>query len=516
MAWVDIDNLGEHGIVRDRLGIQLPHNAWTDGGNIRICSDNVRTMAGWQRHFTPLCRPIVVFGLNDPIGENYYIVYACDAKVYAFDNAVHHDITPAAGLASALQWTGDIINGNLVLSNGVDAPIYWDVDVANPMQTLPGLDGMDSCRVIRSHKGFLFALDCVIGGLRRPARCRWSGQAEVGLPPTWDPVGSLAGEVDLGDSDQDLIEAKILRDHLIIYGSRQTFDVSFIGGSFVWRFDTLFQSNGILGVHCALEFHSKHVVLTAGDVLVHNGHTTESPINDIDRRWLFERMSDTQYSRSFLARDFSNDEIWICFPEEGSDYPNIALVWDYRHNTWSMTDLPSGTAFIGNARDLLQGGGDFVTYETWDTDYASIDYSYADMRAGIGNQPSDDPNPSILAMLTASDTEVYKMDAGNRQGGAPRYSWIERQDLNLSPQRAVVRRMRPRMDGGQVDVYIGGQDIQNGPVRWTGPYPFTPGRDIDIHCRVSGLRHAMRFESRADDGWCLNSYGLDVEEMGNR
>ena len=516
MAWVDIDRLGEHGIVRDRQGIQLPHNAWTAGGNIRICSDNVRAMAGWQRHFTPLCRPLIIHGIDDPIGPGYFIVYACSDKIYAFDNTTHHDITPVGGLQPALQWTGDLINGNLVMSNGVDAPIYWDVVAANPMQTLPGLDDLDSCRVIRSHKGFLFALDCVISGSRKPARCRWSGQAEVGLPPTWDPVGSLAGEVDLGDSDQSLVEAAILRDHLIVYGDRQTFDVSFVGGDFVWRFDTLFQSNGILGVHCVTEFQGQHVVITAGDVIVHNGHSTNSPINDIDRRWMFSNISDTQYARSFVARDFSNDEIWICFPEEGSDWPNVALVWDYRHNTWGITDLPTDTAFIGNAQDLLQGGGDFFTYETIATIYEGDINTYEDYRLGIGNEPSDDPNPSILAMLTASDPEVYKLDSGNRQGGEPRYSWIERKDLNLSHQRAVIRRMRPRMDGGQVDVYIGGQDVQAGPVRWTGPYPFTPGQDKDIYCRVAGLRHAVRIESTANEGWCLNNYGLDVEELGDR
>ena len=77
--------------------------------------------------------------------------------------------------------------------------------------------------------------------------------------------------------------------------------MKFIGQPFIWQFQRLPGDVGILNRGCVADTPAGHVVLTQGDVVIHQGQGTQSIINAKLRKWLFANIDATNYKRAFVA-----------------------------------------------------------------------------------------------------------------------------------------------------------------------------------------------------------------------
>jgi hypothetical protein len=89
-------------------------------------------------------------------------------------------------------------------------------------------------------------------------------------------------------------------------------------------------------------------------------------------------------------------------------------------------------------------------------------------------------------------------------------------DIGNTSDLHTINAIYPTAEGDEFNIYVGSQMRANDDVTWEGPYSFDPSTDRKIDCRVTGVLHAIRFESTADVSWAVSSYGVDYKYSGRR
>ena len=519
-----VSNVGQFGIINDLQPHEIPLNAWSGGQNIRFRDGYVEKFKGYSEVFaTPLWAPYWL--LPAAFGTSYFWIYASLTKVGATNMASHGDITRVAGNYAAtadINWTGDVLGGLPVLTNGVDVPQVWNTpSLSTPLVNLPNWPANYSCRSLRTFKQFLVALDIVKAtGTRYPSLVKWSHPADpLTVPTSWDETDPTkdAGEFNLSETGDTAVDSVSLRDIKVIYKERSTWGMQFIGGVNVFRIYKIFDSFGAFTARAVAEFlDGQHIVFTGDDVVVHDGQASRSVLHHRLRKFLAGQIDSTHYRKSFLALNYGLFEAWVCFPSTGNTHANKALVWNWKENTWGVRELPS-SAFI--ASGIIDPSG---AASTWDADAGSWD---ADASAW------DDLayNPTLRRMLAAipGSTKLLMMDDTQQQAGSNMTSYVERTGLGFPLKveqppdfttRKLMKGLWPRLEGtngGVVNIYIGAQEKIGGPVTYSDPFPFILGQSVYVDRLVEGPLHALKFESATNIEWRLHGYEADVSPVGN-
>jgi hypothetical protein len=503
-----IEQLGSIGLVLDAPGYALSGPAITGGSNFRCDGESLVSANGYSLFKNVNDGADVpvyhMDGIQDITGNIYYDIFCGSDKVFAFDGTTLTAITPAAPLTSSVNWATDVINGNFVFTNGIDAPYYWDMDVAHDMVALPGWNAT-SCEVIRSFKGFLIALDIVKGGTHYPYRFKWSQYADSGLPASWDETNpaTKAGETDLGDGEMALLDGRALGDLFIVYGQNKTIATQFIGGNSVWRWNTIFNNIGILARNCVCQFQDYHFVVTIGDCIYHDGSTWKSAIDRRNRKKLFSSIDSTYYYNTFVATYPALNEIWVCYPSQGNTYPNKALVWNYDTDTWSPRDLPENTTHIIKA--IKQTGAP----PKW-SDLTTVKWS--EMISAWDGQSF---NPSINNFIASStDANIYQLDDTQSANGIAMNKMVERTGIRVgeASDRHRLKYLYPRVSGSPVQFEVGFADGPEMPYTWNGPYSYDPALQSFVDCNISGYYFGIRMYS--EDYWKFSSIELEYVKDG--
>lgn len=515
-----ISNVAQFGVVKDVPAHELPVNAWSDGKNVRSNDGSITNAPGYVQVFDPpsiapyWCYPVQTT-------TTYYWVYAGSAKIYATDGSSHANITRQSGavdvdysMDAQHLWNGGVLSGVLIANNGVDQPQAWVTpSLTQIIQNLSDVSDWVSttiCKVIRPFKNYLIALDINKNGTRTPYMVKWNHPSDPGtVNGSWDETDPTkdAGETDLIEGGGFVVDAMTLRDSMIIYRESSTWRMTHIGGQYVFDFEPLFQSSGILAPNCVVEYKSIHYVLTQGDVIAHDGATINSIIDGKNRRSLFNELDSTNYKKSFLALNKRKEEIWVCYPSSGSTYVNKALVYRVNDGSWTPRDMPNISHIQGGIVDeTISNAWDDDT-ETWDVDSSTWD------------QALYNPSEQKLLVAGTSDTKLYDGAATNTNNGTARTCYIERTGLQLGDYSRIthVNAVWPKIEaasGTQISVYVGGQLSPSDSITWRGPYTFTVGTDKKINCRASGRLTAIKFQTSADVSWRLSSYEIEFSDGG--
>ena len=100
-----------------------------------------------------------------------------------------------------------------------------------------------------------------------PHMVKWSDAAVPGaIPASWDEtsVTGDAGELDIAETSDVIVDGLPLGDAFIIYKERSAYSMTFIGQPSVFRFQRLPNCDGMLARGCAAMTPLGHVVLTSG------------------------------------------------------------------------------------------------------------------------------------------------------------------------------------------------------------------------------------------------------------
>lgn len=407
---------------------------------------------------------------------------------------------------TATQLSGiPIINpGNLT-----DPPQRWNLDPTKRCQRLENWPVNTYCKALRAYKFFLVALNITDDRGNLPYMVKWSTAAEPGaVPATWDPSDAteMAGERDIAEGGDPIIDGLQLRDSFMIYKEQSVWRMDFIGGQDVMRTQKVGGISGALNRNCVVELDGLHFVLTGSDVVVHDGQTVTPVLDKKARRALFQDMDVDAVDRAFVFKNPFVNEVFVCYASIGNSVPNRALVWNYKDNTVAYRDLPAlHHANYGTVDNTLGG--------TWESDPDPWD---SDLTAWDG----PDFTPNTTRVLMASDmAKLYLLDTSASFDGVKPETWLERIGMSFDAPESMklVRGVRARIAGNVGKTVL--IDIGTAPDPYTEPVynvtmTHTIGQTVLCECMLTGRYIAMRVRSGTAYFWRLDSFDIDVEEAG--
>ena len=296
-------------------------------------------------------------------------------KLYAFDTRFSYVYTSGSGWNrfGSYVWSGDnsdffwAVNHRgtaasddyLYVSNGVvgdgiqywtgAAWVLWQPAFGTPTATNKIL----TAKIIIPFKGRLLLLNTIesVSGVvtNFPDRVWWS---VVG-----NNLDANAYRVDIpgnggfldGPIQEDIVGAQIIRDRLIVFYERSTWELVFTGNNvnpFIWQ-----QINIELGVESTFSVvpFDKHI-LGIGQTGIHacNGANVERIDAKIpDEVFDFHKNTDTNsVLRVQGIRDYKNELVYWAVPNKDNDtvYPDRVLTYNYANGSWALFD-DSITAF---------------------------------------------------------------------------------------------------------------------------------------------------------------------------
>ncbi len=528
-----IKQLGQHGIIKDLAPSELPDNAWTDGNNVAFRDSIAQRIMGESDVFGGgSYSPEKLMFYPDPQSGTAYWIYAgfdvTDMRILSWDGANHTDRTGVdvgdPYVSNNAGWTNGVVAGVPFFNNGTGAPWVW-------LRTATGVD-LDALMVqmstwptgmvaeqLRSFRNFYIAMDITeSGGARNPSRLWWSHPAEPYLEPaSWDIADPayLAGDVVLGDTSDYLMDCLPLRGNNIVYKRNETWQMRRINTNAVFAFDRLFRDTGLIAPRCATAFKGTYhfMVTNQQDFIIHDGNTRQSVADAKVRKAIFTEIdpecceTGQSLTRSFVALNATEEEIWYCYPRAGSTRANRAAIWNYERNTWSFRDLNQATDMaFGIPTTTTTPGGD-----AWDTG--------PDTPWDTGD---DIPWASFFnSVISSSEVMSHqggflKIDDTDRFEGSDYTSFLEKRGIDFGEpsRRKIVQGVHIKALGTLLKVSVGGAANINGPYTFESAKNFNPAIDYKVDFRRNDRYFAFRFES--DNEFRIDEYAPDVTVRGIR
>jgi hypothetical protein len=510
MTLIRIPAVGQLGVNKDLSQHELPPNIWTDANNVRFIDGTAQQVLGYSDLYpSPSVIPYHVMPLN-VAGVRTWI-YAGATKIYTVINGpTHTDISRAVGgaySATRNSWTSCLIGGIPILNNGVDAPQQWLL--TGTCTALTNWPANTTAQSIRTFKNSLIALNITKAGVNYPFMVKWSHPADPGsVPPTWDTADATkdAGESDLSDGYDKIVDGLTLRDSFMIYKETSVWRMDYVGGTFVYRFQKVLGASGALTKNCIAEIDGIHFVLSASDCVVHDGQTATSVLDKQTRRYLFQQIDPTYSNQCFVFVNRLYNEVFVCYPSAGNTTCNKAMVWNTVDKSISFRDMPNINHGASGAVDDTSGNTYASTSLTYDTAINVYDANQSSLTRA-------------LSVVAADGQKLYLLDQGLTFAGSTISSYIERQGLSLGDPEGMklVTRIRPRIygtNGATVAVSVGSQVDPYGAITYNTPVNFTIGSSVSIDTLCSARYLALKFATGTATQWRLDSYDIEVEEVG--
>lgn len=514
MTVIRVQGVGSAGVNKDLSQHELAPNVWTDARNIRFMDGSASQVLGY-RELYPTAQVIPYHVLPLDVQGVRTWIYAGANKLYTVSNGpTHTNITrQSAGLdvdyaATHNSWTSCLLGGIPLLNNGIDVPQQWLL--AGKAEALSAWPADHTCSVLRAYKSSLIALGITKAGISRPYMVKWSHPADPGtVPVTWDPADATkdAGEADLSEGYDKIVDGLALRDSFMIYKESSIWRMDYTGGVFVYRFQKVLGASGALSRNCIAEIDGQHFVLSSSDCMVHDGQAAVSVLDKQTRRALFRDINADYSDRCFVFVNRLYNEVFVCYPSLGNSQCDKALVWNYVDRTTSFRDMPA----LNHAHS---GAVEDVAGATWADDTAAWD---SDTTLWDANQSSLTRSMSVLA---SENQKLYLLDSGSTFDGVKPASLLERVGLSLGAPEKVkfLSKVRPRLYGAQgttVQVSVGSSADPYSTPTYNAPVNFVIGETLSIDSLCMGRYLAIKFESGTAYMWRLDSYDLDVTEAGS-
>lgn len=520
---IGIQNVGEYGVIQDPPPHHLPFSAWSDAKNVRMHEKSVWKISGEKIfHGTPTVDPYAVYPFQTP--TTLYWVYAGLTKIYASNGATHTDISQAGDYNATADenWTGGNFGGVLILNNGVEQPQQWGGDTGVPAANLSNWPATHRCGAIRPFKRQLVAMDITVSGTRNNKRIIWSSVADPGaVPSSWDVTDPsvLTGETELAATDGTVLDCFPLGNNNIVYKEDAIHGMQLTQGTGVYRIFDVSLIEGLINKRGAVQTEIAHAIFGIGDLLIYNGQTLQSLVDDKMRRWIFGRIDSANYKKCFAARNHHNTEVWFCFPDIGATFCNLALIFNWRDGTYSIRDLP-------NIADAREGVADpNAGARTWDS-------MGGNTWQGI-NQPwgFQTFNPTLRGLVLArpSTKNLFLADNTEQFNGTDINAFVERTGLGVVldnygnkavdfESTKLLTEFYPHFEGtGIVQLQFGGQRRPDAPIDWNPIiHNFEIGVDQKVNPWLSYNLLAIRIEDTSNDSWRLQGYTMNQEIIGRQ
>lgn len=547
-----IRDIGRLGVIKDMPPYDLQPNAFSDAMNVRFKGTHVEKMGGYIPVYTknkPDGIPLAVFERPNSRMK----IYGSESGVYLIDNDAYNNALPAGMHVTATAtrpWYYTTMSNTVVMSNSHDNPIgmtpatdvfqelpNWGVP-NKPIGSAAPVKQDWKCRVMRSYKSYLLALNMTEQTIEYPQRVRWSNEAQLNnLPPDWyqDQESTDGGFNDLMDCMGTIQDGAPLRDSFVIYTNRETYVMNYVGGAAIFNFSKLFSDTGLLAPNCVAEFDGKHFVVAQSDIFVHNGSDKTPVAVGRVKQYLMEEISRINPTATQVIAVPSNKEIWICYVGSGGDTSagqdltrtcNTAAIWNWEFDTWSFTELPN---MLDINAITVSADVDQHTWASMGTDDWPDEATEAPkLWRGLGQ----DFVKQVITVCS-EDGCMYALDYGTTQNiwddttkaiktSNPVISRLERIDLDMDEvvedtrRYKTIRQVTPQIyGGGKIELHIGGSMNPNGVASYFEFSQFDMLTDTKFDTFANARYPALKFTDSTGLGiWKFTGYDLDYFEGG--
>ena len=509
MTITTISNCGS-GFNSDLSPEELGAGVWSATENMRFNLGYAERCKGIAQVFTaPSVTPYWIAPYATTATR--YIVHAGLNAVYVDDGLTRTDITGTAPTGNAdNRWTGGTLNGVLIMNNGADKPMYWGGDTATNLATLTGWGATWLAESVRPFKNYIVALNITKGANKYPHMVKWSDVAVAGaIPTSWDETNPAldAGEQDLAETSDLLVDCLPLGDVNIIYKERSMYAMTYVGAPYIFRFQRLPGETGILARGCVVNTPVGHVVLTVGDVVLNTGQGVQSIANGAVRNYIFNNIDASYYQRAFVTANPQRNEVWICFPYGSTSTCNKAVIWNWVDKTWAVRSLTNVTygAFGQVSLNTTDStwAADSGTWASDATTWNMNEYSYAEARL----------------FMCHSTPAISLVDTGTTDFGSIITASLERTGMTLDDPYSVktIKSIRPRIDGetgAVISVQVGSAMYPDATPTWQTAQNFTIGSSIKVDSFATGRFLAVKFSNVDYSQWRIKSFDIEYNTMG--
>jgi hypothetical protein len=523
MPYLNLANLGSTGISKDIPANALALQIWSDGRNVAFDNNSVQHVKGYQNLLRSVpgdqvyVKAPLTYGLW-PLRQDRFIHFALFGLEDGKDSARIVSTNGRSVIASPDSWktrtpifkdgvtiSGGVFDGTGVFCFGKEDTVYYlpqhvfheELEELyygeNEEEEKILLSERLAFNVVRPMWQHLFGLGVTVKEETAsvPAgyypRLLWfSNSAAPGqIPGDWeadnpesmaryypDPFAGYSGDlVDMVQLGQYAVVYQEGACHLVTYTGKPPF---FIG------IKTAFSEIGAIATNCVAAVRGQHVTFTDQDMVIHNTQDAQSLLDKTLRKWVLSNLDATHFKNSFVTTNIQANEVWLCFPEEGEVYPNLAVVWNYEENTRSIRELKTNTTFAVDGKQTCFSGVGFTS---------AIHTLF---------MSSKEENEGLLRMNTGNLFDEDKPEC-----------YVEKTDFVLNPQgtgKNLLTRIWPTIDSAKpVDIYLGHRDELSSDIEWTDALHFDPQTQENMSVvgyGVSGRYHSIRVK------WC---HGRDVD-----
>lgn len=507
-----ITSFSPQGLVLDLPPFAADPSAYTAMKNMRVAGVGVERALG-QQAFAGVLQVFPKFAMAVPVGNAIYLLYMGGGGVWATDGTTHFDVTPTTGWIDFTTgtMTGQLLNGIAIFSQPGAAPWYWDgALVANSVKPLPGwLTGSVTANVIAAFGQHAFAGSVAGAAATDGGRLCWSDAAALGtVPASWVPTATnQAGELLLGTGAGRITAMKGLNASLMVYRRTGCFAVQYVGRPYIYTSRKLSADVGAASMNAVVEMRGQHVILAPGDIVLTDGVSVRSIGDERIKSSLFAQVSESGLRISHAYGVPGNSEVVFCMAVGTDTAANVAYVWNYERDKWSVRDLPDVAHSFYSYVPVVQpgaGGGDWAgDAQNWDADFSAWDSG-----ASGGFAPR-------AVGVSVVNKQAWLLEYGDvAEGGGNIDASVERMSLAIGDgdQVCLVTRVMPRIAGSAgsiVNVSVGGQLAAGDPVAWSSPRQYTIGVSRAVDCLVVGRYVSVKFEAAVNASWSVA--GFDVE-----
>lgn len=436
---------------------------------------------------------------------NFWLFFGAD-EIHANETSNSDDVTGAAltPVTQPWQWSTTLLNGVPVVTNGLDLPRYWAGAVVTPFADLPGWPAGTVCKSIVAFQFHLVALDIDGPAGHFEDQVKWSDAAEPGaVPATWTPgADNEAGDAIIGDAPGPNLCGVPLRGSLFIYKRSSVYSMDYIGGEDVFQFRQVFSNTGALTRHSVADLSDgRHFVVGDGDIYITDGVGRRSVAQDRMRDFVFNQLDQDNYENLFCVYHRAKNEVWVCFPEQGSQYCTLAAVYDVAHDAFGVRVLPDVTcAAIGVVNDTSPS-------EAW------VDQTYTWASASrLWNQPNY--SLAVESLVIGYGDTAEQQDT---QDAVELAATLSRYDLSFGePERVkFVRRAHVRAKPGFGTLYfrLGSRMTPTDAIAWSPEVALVEPEQI-VNTFAQGRYISAELRSEDSDVWSVSGIDLEGEMRG--
>ena len=510
---------GAFSLNKDLSPYDMPPSFFSDAQNARFVDGKAGKILGHSQVLgTPLVAPL--WATDFLQGSNSLWIYGGATSLNKITGTTHAAVTRSSGAYTTLSgtsnsWCGGVLGGVLVLTNGLDVPQSL-TQAGSVFTDLPNWPSTLKCKSIVPFKNHLVALNLTDSGTAKPFTIRWSDAIPAGAATngadTWNTgsAASQSAETSISSAEGHILNALQMGNELIVYLEDSIYALNFVGGAFTFQVRQKFKDTGLFAKEAVVDLgNGNHVLMTTDDVVLHNGNSIKSVIEDRLKTFLFGEIDSASADKTFLVHNKHKSEVWICYPATNATngFPNAAVIWNYQEQTWSTRDLP-------NVNYIAKGVVNPDLANTWTASTSTWEKSTLNWAQAPYN-----PVINSLLMCGTNDTKFYLADSSTTFDGTSFLTKLERIGLHSGRTDAVksVTKVFPRIEGtGSVNISVGSELQPFQGVSYNDPVSFEIGSDFKIDCRVKGRYIAIKIESSADTQFELSGMAIEAEVVSKR